>query len=55
MSQTYFTTIRLSHETWKRINREREPKENFNDTLCRMLEERERLRVYAKGVVKDIA
>ncbi len=42
--QTYFTTIRVDSVMWKRINRERNPRENIGETLERMLDERDRYR-----------
>ena len=47
--------MRMTSEIWKRINREREPRENFSDVLLRILDERDRLKAYAKGVVGNIA
>lgn len=55
MSDIYATTMRITSDLWKRINREREPRENFSEALSRLLDERERLKTYAKGVIKDIA
>jgi len=41
---TEYTTLRLVAEDWKRINREREPRESLAGTLTRILNERDRLR-----------
>jgi hypothetical protein len=54
MSAKEYTTIRVSFNLWKRINREREPTENFDEVISRMMNERDRSKVYSKGVIKDI-
>jgi hypothetical protein len=44
-----YTTLRLSTNDWKRINQEREPRENLGETLARILNERDRLRNLIKA------
>lgn len=44
MFEKEFTTMRMSSLLWKKINSERNPRENLGDTLERMLKERDRLR-----------
>lgn len=42
------THVQLSTELWKKVNGEREPNQTFEETLDRMLRERDRLRQIIK-------
>jgi hypothetical protein len=42
------THVQLSTELWKKVNIEREPNQTFEETLDKMLRERDRLRQMIK-------
>jgi len=44
MAQLVYTNVRLSRDTWKAINFEREPNESLDEALKRILDERKRYR-----------
>jgi len=39
-----FTTVRLTRETWKTIQAEREPNETIDETIKRLIEDRYKFR-----------
>jgi len=48
---TYYTTIKISGDVWKKLNRERTTgAETFNDVLRRWAEDRERLKTLEKEI-----
>jgi len=40
MTDDDITTIKVSRDTWKELNREKEPGDSFDDVLRRLLAER---------------
>jgi hypothetical protein len=51
MSKDNTIVIRLTHQTWKRLNQEREPRDTFEDIVKRVLDERDR---YIKMLKQEV-